>query len=75
MKKEFDFIAKRKIFFTISIILIAVSILSSFIFGVDLDIQFKGGTIINYAYDGDIDVPDTGGGFSEPCGFGGAADP
>ena len=56
MKKEFDFIAKRKIFFTISIILIAVSILSSFIFGVDLDIQFKGGTIINYAYDGDIDV-------------------
>lgn len=56
MKKEIDFIAKRKIFFTISIILIAVSILSSFVFGVDLDIQFKGGTIINYAYDGDIDV-------------------
>ena len=56
MKKEIDFIAKRKIFFTISIVLIAVSVLSSFIFGVDLDIQFKGGTIINYAYDGDINV-------------------
>ena len=28
---------------------------STFIFGVDLDIQFKGGTIITYVYDGDLD--------------------
>ena len=28
-----------------------------------------------YCYDGDTYVPDSGGGFSEPCGFGGAADP
>ena len=57
MHKTFniDFIGKRKIFFTISIVLVAFSILSTFIFGVDLDIQFKGGTIITYVYDGDLD--------------------
>ncbi len=52
---NFDFIGKRKLFFTISIVLVAFSILSTFIFGVDLDIQFKGGTIITYVYDGDLD--------------------
>lgn len=52
---NFDFIGKRKLFFTISIALVAFSILSTFIFGVDLDIQFKGGTIITYVYDGDLD--------------------
>lgn len=57
MHKTFniDFIGKRKLFFTISIVMIAFSILSTFIFGVDLDIQFKGGTIITYVYDGDLD--------------------
>lgn len=52
---NFDFIGKRKLFFTISFVLVAFSILSTFIFGVDLDIQFKGGTIITYVYDGDLD--------------------
>lgn len=52
---NFDFIGKRKLFFTISIVMVAFSILSTFIFGVDLDIQFKGGTIITYVYDGDLD--------------------
>ncbi len=52
---NFDFIGKRKLFFTISIVLVTFSILSTFIFGVDLDIQFKGGTIITYVYDGDLD--------------------
>ena len=54
-KTNIDFIGKRKLFFTISIVLVAFSILSTFIFGVDLDIQFKGGTIITYVYDGDLD--------------------
>ncbi|MGN0551959.1 MAG: protein translocase subunit SecF [Oscillospiraceae bacterium] len=57
MHKKFniDFVGKRKIFFTLSIVLIAVSILSTFVFGADLDIQFKGGTIITYVYDGELD--------------------
>ncbi len=49
-----DFIGKRKIFYTISITLIAVGILISAIFGVKMDIQFKGGAIIQYSYTGKI---------------------
>lgn len=58
MHKKFniDFVAHRKIYFIISIVLIAVSILSTFVFGADLDIQFKGGTILTYVYDGEINV-------------------
>lgn len=47
---------KRKIFFTISACLVIFSILSTFIFGAKLDIQFKGGTLITYLYDGNIDT-------------------
>jgi len=50
-----DFIGKRKIYYTISICLIAIGILVSAIFGVALDIQFKGGTIIKYSYSGTVD--------------------
>ena len=50
-----DFYGTRKVFFTISIILIAVSILSSFIFGVGIAIEFKGGTIADYSYSGTVD--------------------
>ena len=54
-KFNIDFVARKKLFFIISIAAIAVSILSSFIFGANLDIQFKGGTILTYIYDGAID--------------------
>lgn len=50
-----DFIGKRKIYYTISITLIAIGILVSVIFGVKLDIQFKGGAIIKYSYTGNVD--------------------
>lgn len=53
---NFDFMKNRKTYFTISIILMAVCILSSFVFGAKLDIQFKGGTLITYLYDGNIDT-------------------
>lgn len=45
-----DFIGKRKLFLSISAILIAIVALGTIIFGVDLDIRFKGGTIISYVY-------------------------
>lgn len=50
-----DFCGKRKLFFGISIVLIAVAILSTFVFGAKLDIQFKGGSILTYSFTGDID--------------------
>lgn len=54
-KFKFDFIKNRKIYFIISGIIVIFSILSTFIFGAKLNIQFKGGTLITYLYEGDID--------------------
>lgn len=54
-KKIYDFVGNKKMFFIISAAAIAVSILSTFVFGANLDIQFKGGTILTYIYDGELD--------------------
>lgn len=54
-KKAIDFVGKRKIFFTISLILIVSIIISSFFF-LKVAIEFKGGTIVSYSYDGDINT-------------------
>ncbi len=51
----FDFVGRRKLFFTISIALVVITILATVIFGVRLDITFKGGAIMSYAYDGNVD--------------------
>lgn len=54
-KFNFDFIAHKKLFFIIAAVLVCVSVLSTFVFGANIDIQFKGGTILTYIYDGEID--------------------
>ncbi len=54
--KTFDFIGKSKIFFTLSLTILVICIACVGIFGVDLDIQFKGGAIITYQYEGDLDT-------------------
>ena len=51
-----NFYKNRKIFFAISSIIMIVGIVSLFINGVDLSIQFKGGAIIKYSYTGEIDA-------------------
>jgi len=48
------FYKNRKIFFAISAAIMIVGIISLFINGVNLSIQFKGGAIIKYSYTGDI---------------------
>ena len=55
MKKTLDFVGKSKIFFGISLAIIAIGIICNIIFGATLNIQFKGGTIITYNYVGEID--------------------
>lgn len=55
MKKTLDFVGHRKIFFAISLAIIAIGIVCNFIFGTTLDIQFKGGAIVTYSYTGSID--------------------
>ncbi len=57
MKKfNFDFIAKRKVFFAIPIIVAVITIITALILGVAVDIEFKGGTMLTYSYVGDIDT-------------------
>lgn len=56
MKKwNIDFYGQRKIYFAISIVLMALMLVGLAVFGVNLDIQFKGGALIAYSYTGDID--------------------
>lgn len=54
--KTIDFVKKRKIFFIISLSVIAVTLIVSLVFGVELDIQFKGGAMVQYTYTGSIDT-------------------
>ena len=55
MKKDINFIGKKKIFFTISLAIIVIGIICNIIFGATLDIQFKGGTIVTYSFVGEVD--------------------
>ena len=55
MKKDLNFVGKKKVFFGISLAIIAIGIIFNIIFGATLDIQFKGGTIISYGYVGEIE--------------------
>lgn len=50
------FYENRKIFFTISLIIMLAGIISIFINGVNLSIQFKGGAILKYSFEGEIDA-------------------
>lgn len=58
MKKQIDFIGNRRIYYTISLIIIAAGLILSFVMGVKLDIEFSGGTILSYVYDGEINEAD-----------------
>lgn len=56
MKKfHIRFFAHRKIFFAISLGIIAVGLIFNLIFGTQLDIQFSGGAMLKYSYSGEID--------------------
>ncbi len=54
--KIYPFYKNRKKFFLVSLILFAIGVGCIFINGIDFDIQFKGGAIINYTYTDEIDV-------------------
>jgi len=53
-----DFCGKRKIFLVISLCLIVLTLLASFIMGVRISIEFKGGTIATYSYEGTVSEND-----------------
>ena len=53
-----NFIGNRKKFYTFSCALIAVVLVFCGIFGVRMDVEFKGGSMITLAYEGDADLND-----------------
>lgn len=53
--KTFDVVGKKKIFYTVSLAVIILSIIITLIAGMNIAIEFKGGTIITYSYTGSID--------------------
>lgn len=52
--KIYDVVGKRNIFFCVSIAIIVLSVILSVILGMNVAIEFKGGTIVTYSYTGNI---------------------
>jgi preprotein translocase SecF subunit len=50
------FYKKRAIFFIISFVVLCAGVVAALINGIEMDIQFKGGTILQYTYTGTIDA-------------------
>lgn len=55
-KKVLDIYGKRKIFFIIPIVIAVAAIIVALAAGIEVAIEFKGGTLMNYSYTGDIDT-------------------
>ena len=53
-KKVFDIVGKRNILFAIPIAIAFLAVLFTVIFGLQVDIEFKGGTILTYSYTGEL---------------------
>lgn len=56
VKKVYDFCAKKKVILGILIGVLVALVIGIIARGVDLAIEFKGGTIISYTYQGDVDT-------------------
>lgn len=54
--KILDIYGKRKIFFVIPIIIAVAALIVALVAGIEVAIEFKGGTLMNYSYTGDIDT-------------------
>lgn len=54
--RKLNFVGNSKIFFVISLVMVAAIIICALTLGPRLDIQFKGGSMITYSYDGELDM-------------------
>ena len=52
-----NFIGNRKKFYTFSCALIAIVLVFCAVFGVKMDVEFKGGSMVTLCYEGDVDLP------------------
>ena len=55
MTAKYDFMKYRKVFFSISLVLVALILGTALILGVPMDIQFKGGAMVVLGYQGELD--------------------
>jgi len=53
-KNEFDAVKNRAKFFTVPAVIIALAVVVTLVLGLKVAIEFKGGTILTYGYDGEI---------------------
>lgn len=51
-----NFVGNRKKYYTFSCALIAIILVFSFVFGVTMDVEFKGGSMITLGYEGEADL-------------------
>ncbi|MCL2071639.1 MAG: protein translocase subunit SecF [Oscillospiraceae bacterium] len=56
--KIFDAVGNRKKFLIAPIVVVAVAISVMLVAGLEVAIEFRGGTILNYTYEGEIDADD-----------------
>lgn len=63
-----DFIGKRKMFLIISACILILGLAVNLIFGVEMDVTFKGGTKLEYSYTGSIDANEAAAFFTEQIG-------
>ncbi len=68
VEKPLNIVGKRKAFFGGSIIAIVLILAFSLIFGVKMDVQFKGGAIVTYSYSTDFNMDDATGVVTEVLG-------
>ena len=52
-----NFIGNRKKFYTFSCALIAIVLVFCAVFGVKMDVEFKGGSMVTLSYEGDVNLP------------------
>ena len=51
-----NFVGNRKKFYTFSCALIAIVLVFCAVFGVKMDVEFKGGSMVTLSYEGDVDL-------------------
>lgn len=55
MTKPFDFVGHRKVFVSISLGILLIGIFFNILFGVELGTEFKGGTLLRYSFENELD--------------------
>ena len=53
---KINFVGNRKKYYTFSCVLVAVVLVFSLVFGVSMDIEFKGGSMVTMGYQGEADI-------------------